>query len=373
MRDMMKKMCRLAAAFLSLVPGAAFAAPAEISAWFAHSAVKILRDAPPGAGPQQWDLAAARNETEACQIVLRSDKPCPGVVVSVTPFRLAGGGARLQPELYQVAYVPDIVGKTPYPDPLPPLRPLTLEPGQAQPVWISLRVPNDALPGTYSAEVTVEANARRKLYPLKLRVWDFALPQTPTCATAFGIDTDSIARQHRVPAGAPAVRRLYERYYAMLLDHRISAYAIPADLMSEEAAHYLEDPRLTSFVIPYPAGDDDLKKLVARLVDRGWFSRGVFYPIDEPVTKGAYTTLETISRRLHKFSAWLSLGGPLLPRSRLRQDSLGLRPHERQGECLVSQPQLFRSRPCNPQVAGGAASPWRDRLVVRLLWPRLSL
>ena len=301
MRDMMKKTCQLAAAFIALVPVAAFAAPAEISAWFAPSAVKILRDAPPDATARQWDLASARNETEACQIVLRSDMPCPAVV-SVSPFRLSGGGARLQPELYQVAYVPNIVGKTPYPDPLPPLRPLRLEPGQAQPVWISVRVPSDALAGDYSAEVTVEANGRRQHYPLMLRVWDFALPQTPSCATAFGIDPDSIARQHHVPVGSPAASKLFERYYAMLLDHRISAYTIPADLMSEDAAHYLEDPRLTSFVIPYPAGDDDLKKLVARLVDRGWFARGVFYPIDEPVTKDAYATLKTIGQRLHKLA-----------------------------------------------------------------------
>jgi hypothetical protein len=46
--------------------------------------------------------------------------------------------------LFQVEFVPKIVGNTSYPDPLPPLKPLDLQADQVQPVWISVTVPKDA-------------------------------------------------------------------------------------------------------------------------------------------------------------------------------------------------------------------------------------
>ncbi|MGC8642742.1 MAG: glycoside hydrolase domain-containing protein [Isosphaeraceae bacterium] len=287
-------------ALLAFGPRFAFSADARLSVWFAPSAAKIPRDARPVPSALKWDMAAARNETEACQLVVSSNQPCRDVTVTVADFRQKNGSAHLTPALYRVGYVPDIVGHTPYPDPLPPLRPFDLAAGAAQPVWISVHVPRDAPPGRYATNVTVTAQGQRRTFPLTLQVWNFALPDTPSCTTAFGIDPDSIARQHHVAAGSPAASQLYERYYALLLDHHVSAYTIPADLMSEAAARFLDDPRLTSFVIPYPASDEGLKKLVDRLAGRGWLAKGVFYPIDEPVTKDAYTALEAIGSRLHK-------------------------------------------------------------------------
>jgi hypothetical protein len=275
---------------------------AEVAAWFAPSATKVLRDAKPNPAAKQGDLAAARNETEACQLVLRSDQVVPGVVVRVPDLRLADGSAALPVKLFKVEYVPKIVGDTSYPDPLPPLKPLDLQPNQTQPVWISVKVPQDAKPGDYTTAVEVQAGARRIECPLRLHVWGFALPVTPSSATAFGLTRDAIARQHGVAVDSPEGPRLYARYYEMLLDHKVSAYTVPADLMSDEAAKYLDDPRMTSYQIPFPAGDDALKALVERLVKRGWYAKGFFYPIDEPVKKDAYGQLAKINERLHRFA-----------------------------------------------------------------------
>ena len=57
---------------------------------------------------------------------------------------------------------------------------------------------------------------------------------------------------------------------------------------------------MTSYQIPYPADDAALKALVDRLVKRGWYAKGYFYPIDEPVNKQAYETLAAISDRLRR-------------------------------------------------------------------------
>ena len=284
---------------LVLVSAGTFSARGEITPWFAPAATKVLRNSTPQVPGQGYSLSAARNETEACQLVLWSDRPARGVVVRVSDLRRTNGSESLTPALYKVEYVPDIVGKTPYPDPLPPLKPLDFEANQAQPVWISVRVPASAKPGDYTATVRVETGGSQQELSLKLHVWDFALPATPSAATAFGIDDVSIARQHGVSPGSAAAKALYARYYEMLLDHRISAYTIPVDLMSDEAPRYLKDPRLTSYMIPYPSSDDELQRLVNRLVRFDCYEKGYFYPIDEPVKKGAYDQLEQISRRLH--------------------------------------------------------------------------
>jgi hypothetical protein len=93
-------------------------------------------------------------------------------------------------------------------------------------------------------------------------------------------------------------KRLYAAYYGMLMDRRISAYTIPAELLSPEADPYLRDPRMTSYVIPLSGDDQQVKKLVTHLVQRGAYSRGVFYPLDEPVKKEAYTNLDQTWNRM---------------------------------------------------------------------------
>lgn len=281
-----------------------------IDVCFAPSAQKILRDADVGPRAETCELAAARNETEACQLVLRSRKDCRGATVFVSGFGRGVPAKLPQVALFTVAYVPNVLGDTPYPDPLPPLSSLDLKANEAQPVWISVRVPAGVRPGVYKTTVTVAYGAERLRRRLRVTVWDFALPETPNCATAFGIDEASIARQHDVQAGSAAAQALYAQYYEMLLDHRISAYTVPADLMSGEAARYLDDPRMTSYMIPFPASDDALKALVERLVVNGWYRKGYFYPIDEPFKKEAYAEFERICDRLRKLAPGYRLVTP---------------------------------------------------------------
>ena len=288
----------IALAALSL----AITSRAEVQGWFLPSTVKVLRDAQPLGGMKEARLAAARNETESVQLVLRSDEALDGVKVTATALQRGGAPPLLQPSLAKVEYVPNIVGSTPYPDPLPPLRglPFRLEAGQAQPIWISVSVPKDTPAGNYWGDLTVQAGRKRLTFQLNLRVWNFALPDAPASATAFGLDPDSIARQHGVAPGSAAARDLYTAYYQALLDRRISAYNLPVDLMSDEAARYLNDPRLTSYVIPYSEDDVAMTRLATRLVERGWFRKGIYYPIDEPFKKEAYDQLNRIGERLKK-------------------------------------------------------------------------
>lgn len=296
----MKAMCSLLLALYVVINGLQVPVQGGITAWFVPSATKVMRDARPN-NPisRTWNLAAAGNEVEACQLILLADRDVTSVSISVSELRMSDGKALLRPELFKVEYVPKIVGDTPYPDPLPPLGPLHLRANQAQPVWISIKVPKQAKPGLYVAGVRITSQDGALELPLRLQVFGFTLPDTPSGVTAFGLTEAHIAHHHGVPENSAESRRLYALYYEMLLDHRISALQIPVDVTSEAAAKYFSDPRMTSYQIPYPSGDAQMKAIVDRLRKNGWYSKGYFYAIDEPVTKDAYDILAKINVRLH--------------------------------------------------------------------------
>src|SRR5512138_444538 len=271
--------------------------------WFVPGAYKVMRDERPSPRPRlQWDLAAARNEVEGCQLVLLAERPVGGVAVSVSD--LSGRRGRLKAKLFRVDYVPCRTEKVLYPDPLPPLRaPLDLEQDRSQPVWISVRVPEDAAPGVYRGAVTVRAGSWIKRLPLSVRVWDFALPATPSSRTSFGISYDMAADFEGVPADSAAAKDLARRYFEFMLDHRASPNLIPADLMSPEAARYLGDARLTAFVIPVGAKTDaELGAVIRRLRDGGWFGKSFFYEVDEPITKASFDALIACTERLRRLA-----------------------------------------------------------------------
>ena len=79
----------------------------------------------------------------------------------------------------------------------------------------------------------------------------------------------------------------------------MSPYNLPVDLASDEAVPYLDDPRMTSYNIPVGAKSDaELKTLVQRLIAGGWFAKGYFYEVDEPITKAAFDALVAVSGRI---------------------------------------------------------------------------
>lgn len=116
---------------------------ADISAWFAPGTLKIMRNTTPAAAAQTWELTAARNEVEACQLVLASDEPVQGLTVALSQPQDVKENGGLKLSLFRVEYVPAKREKIPFPDPLPPLTgPIDLQAHQTQPIWISVRVPN---------------------------------------------------------------------------------------------------------------------------------------------------------------------------------------------------------------------------------------
>jgi len=276
---------------------------APYTLWSAPSTVKILRDAPAGVMPEEGlVLKAARNEYESVQLCITAgnrDVRIAKVAVSDLTGPAVIGADNIQ--VRRVAYVTAPTHPEPMPDPLPPMTEAVVPAGKTQPLWVTVYVPPGTPHGEYAGEVRLADGAGNVAgVPLRLTVWDFDVPVTPHLRTAFGISAGYINRAHGVEDGSDAAKDLYAKYYEELLRHRVSAYSIPVDLTSPEAAKYLNDPRMSAFCIPWSDDEAELKRVADYLRAHGWLNKGWYYPLDEPVTREAYDTLTARVKKLKR-------------------------------------------------------------------------
>lgn len=178
------------------------------------------------------ELEAARGDTEAAQLVLRPTTALRGLRAEVGPL-VGPSGARIEPsavDLLRVAYhfvehPTDGSGIVDWwPDALPPLdQPLDLPAAMNQPLWVRVTVPENAAAGEYRGTVLLRADGFSAAVPLRLRVWDFALPRQNHLATAFGLDVGNIWRYHRLKTEEDK-RRVLDAYFRSFARARISPY-----------------------------------------------------------------------------------------------------------------------------------------------------
>jgi len=253
----------------------------------------------------RFGLSMAGNEYEGFQLVLKARAPQEDLRWEMEPF--AGPqGAVLQAEVFRESYISVVANglRMNYPDALVPFSQGTFsieEGGENNPFYIKLYASAGTPPGEYVSTITISGadGAPQCVFHVSARVWAFTLPVTPSCETAMGISGYSIAAKHGVDPSGPQAAQLYEKYYESLLEHKISPYNIPVDILSSEADAYMSDPRLTSFCIPYDADDTRLAALYNKVQSNpGWDAKAYFYPIDEPSTAAAYEQYAAITARL---------------------------------------------------------------------------
>jgi hypothetical protein len=172
---------------------AATTAPA-VDVWTVDPLVKVLRTAP-SAEAREGSADSARGETATFQIVVRSEGAIHGLRCEAGAFKGAAGaaaGRTIDGAVVRfVGYVPvvKLIGKPPkdaigttrgdYPDPLLEQRQIDVKAGDAQPIWVTVKVPLDAEPGTYqaSAKVIAESDAVADV-PLTLHVYAAKVERT---------------------------------------------------------------------------------------------------------------------------------------------------------------------------------------------------
>jgi len=329
-----------------------------LDVWWCESGWKIGRDhpVPQRAGrssPQPVNVATAKNEYEAVQVVLRPDREAQLLSAELSPLRRSWGRtAPITCRMDEVAYVevsqPTDKTCTPgsYPDPLPPLRlPLALRAGQNQPLWLTFHVPRDTPAGKYSAKLTLKTTLGEVRVPVVVQVFEFALPAESHLRSALGMSSGSINRYHRLTRREDQ-EAVYEKYLRNFAEHRISPYSFfdyaPLDIrftgegtnrhaevefqkFDLAAAKWLGEFHFNSFRLPlrgmgggtyhsrhlgelegFQEGTpeharlfrDYLSQIEQHLRERGWLDRAYTYWFDEPDPKD-YEFVAAGMQRIH--------------------------------------------------------------------------
>jgi len=199
--------------------------------WWAEGAYKVMRDDPvPAAEQGVVRIAAARNEFEPFLIVLRPETPLDDVRVSAGPLT-DGQGATIGPGHVTVCHVGYVNVTTPtdeagaagwWPDPLPPYDgPFAAAAGENHPLWITVRVPEEARPGLYTGEIGLAAGGWSCRVPVELRVRSFALPERPSVRSSFGLPAGDIKAYHNLET-REELERVVDLYYQNMRDHRVA-------------------------------------------------------------------------------------------------------------------------------------------------------
>jgi len=283
--------------------------------WPAPSLQKVFRTDQPPAEPGPARVSAAANEVESVQVVITAGAVAledVRVSVDLAEADFAGEAPEVTAALFLPHYVPCPAAGHDFPDPLPPLpEAFRVEANTSQPVWIEVSVGKGAKTGLHTGKVRVEpANAPARSLPLKVEVYAFELPDGPLPVTTFGVSNEFIWQQHGVAADTPEAQRLTTAYYEFLLQHKVSAYNLPVDLRSDEAAQYLNDPRLTSFVIPWREDEQYLRDTAAFLREHGWLDKGYLYVVDEPISRDSYDQIKRVAELAHRADPGLRLVSP---------------------------------------------------------------
>jgi len=194
-----------------------------------------------------------------------------------------------------------------------------------QPLWVDVQVPKGAAPGVYEGTFTVRAqNAERATIPVRVTVWDFALPDGPTHENHFG-NFSYMARYFKLDENSEKYRLLEDRYIAMMAAHRINP-PLPRRLhpkVAEDGApvfdeatdrqitDFVERYHVTNFEVPRAPFRDllttDRAKAIryyewwyAYLQKKGWATRAYLYMFDEPNTKEAYEQVRRLGALAHE-------------------------------------------------------------------------
>lgn len=260
-----------------------------ITSWISHGFDKVLGDAAVPAHPKtSYKLYLAKNESEGVHLSFLSEESVQKLSLTVE-----GAYLGLSCKVYTETYIP--VRSTLFPDPLVPCDgTFAIAAHQPTNVLIDFTASKAAPAGdaVYTVTVKTAEGCVVGVYPITVHIWSFALPDTPACETAVQIQIDYLKKYHN-PADDADLHALYKAYYDTLLDHKISAYSLPYDILDARADAYMSDPRVTSFCATFrTAGiyetEDDIDKLRAigqKLAQNpAWQHKAYTYPLDEPVS-----------------------------------------------------------------------------------------
>lgn len=199
--------------------------------WWIENTYKVMKDSPVPLQKGDPALWAARNETEAFQLVMSSRVNMAHVALEWGDFKQKNGAivAKEHIQVRQVEYVhvtkPSGTEhpKGWFPDPLPRYdKPFEVRAGVNSTVWVSVTVPANTEPGQYRAHLKVTADGGfEQMIPIQLNVWNFTLPRVPYMRSAFGLYAGLLKDYHSIRK-EDDLRKLTDLYFQSFKHYKIS-------------------------------------------------------------------------------------------------------------------------------------------------------
>ncbi|MBP5311949.1 MAG: DUF4091 domain-containing protein [Clostridia bacterium] len=278
--------------------------------WFETPTVKVLSDRKPGKDAQ-YTVYIAGNEKEGCQAVFRYDHETGPLKIEVKEPENEDG-VKLGVELFKEEYVTTtyaepfcadekLIGQTVmYPDGLRPFDgELPVNANESTPLYI-LFDSKDAPAGEYRTEVVAYANGEViDRGEITVRVWNFSMPEGRTMSAVSDLGVYSIQKAEGVQG--QELTELYLKYYEFMLEHNVTPYSLPYDILDDRADAYMDDPRVTRFRVPYSSDDNVITAYYEKLsTKQKWLEKAYFYPLDEPGDTAAFGQVNAAAERLKK-------------------------------------------------------------------------
>ncbi|XP_010552495.1 PREDICTED: uncharacterized protein LOC104822840 isoform X1 [Tarenaya hassleriana] len=158
---------------------------------------------------------------------------------------------------------------------------------------------------------------------LRLTVWEFILPVTPSLPAVIGVSDTVIEDRFGVEHGSEEWYKKLDLHFKWLLQYRISPYFCrwgenmrvltytspwPAD--HPKSDEYFSDPRLAAYAVPYRqviTGSDDsresyLRKEVEILRRKPHWNKAYFYLWDEPLNMEHYDNVRKMASEIHAYA-----------------------------------------------------------------------
>ncbi|MHC4915460.1 MAG: glycoside hydrolase domain-containing protein [Planctomycetota bacterium] len=224
---------RLGFRSLSLTGGGAapnVSRPAGLKVWNhpVPQRVRVVDYGDPNEPLRPVTLSGARRSVLSGQVVVSSSAPIRGLRVSASDLRASGVEGSIPAAAVAVSFpLPDGPRGRRNPicfETLSPKAPteVAVEPsgkGAVQPVWISVRVPEKAGPGTYSGKLTISAaGAAAVEVPISLKVHDWLMPEPRDFVSHVGLvqSPETVAEHYKVEMWSDRHWKLIEKSFQMM-------------------------------------------------------------------------------------------------------------------------------------------------------------
>ena len=282
------------AAYTSYKPAKAPKEDSKLIMKFNHSFTRTAEEDVSASGTDTYCMYLAKNELEACQLILTARETREGLSLEVSEFVHEDGSSVLAAEVFEGTYF-EVEGENVI-DPLPPLSgSFGVSKNKSKSFVIKTGTKPETKAGVYKATVNVKNALGEvvKTADIFANVWNFELPEKTSCKTMMDLSWYNIYSYHELYSGDGGI--LYQKYYDYLLENRVCSYNIPYNTNdglfgNEEVLSYLKNPRVTAFHALGWKTDLNSSNVSAAynyLSQKAeWLEKAYFYPVDEPLTTG---------------------------------------------------------------------------------------